>query len=210
MRLLPHLDLASLAARPKALVGFSDITALHLAWQRVGLVSYHGPVARGALTPFSRASLERAVVMQQPSAGHAPGARPLVGGSATGRLAGGNLALLAALCGTPWAPAFRGAVVVLEDVNEPVYRVERMLLQLRLAGAFDGCAGLVFGQFTDGPAEPADATRSLEEVAAELGHDLGVPTLLGVPVGHIEEQWTVPFGIAATLDADACTLDIHP
>src|SRR5207237_7304241 len=125
MRLLDGIDYDALAARPRALVGFSDVTALHLAVAvRVpGLVTYHGPTARAELTVFSRDSLERAVVSHADPCGAATGACTLRSGRARGRLAGGNLALLAALAGTPYAPRFDGAIVVLEDVGEAVYRV---------------------------------------------------------------------------------------
>lgn len=209
MRLLPSLDLSLRRARPRTLLGFSDITALHAAWQTAGLTSFHGPVARGALTAFSEASLVRAVIDHADSAGHAPEARPLRSGRAEGRLAGGNLALVAALAGTPWAISFRGAIAVFEDVGEATYRVDRLLTQLRLAGAFDGCEGIVFGQFTDCPDTSTDGSRSLEEIARELVDALEVPALIGVPIGHVPDQWTLPFGALATLDADACALHVH-
>jgi muramoyltetrapeptide carboxypeptidase len=127
----------------------------------------------------------------------------------TARLAGGNLALVSALAGTPWAVSFRDAIVVLEDVNEAMYRVDRMLVQLRLAGAFDGCRAILFGHCTDCPDANEDGRRSLAELVRELADSLQVPALLGVPVGHISDQWTLPFGALATLDTEACTLDIH-
>lgn len=219
MRLLDGIDYAALAARPRALVGFSDITALHLACAaRVpGLVTFHGPTARGTLPAFSRTSLARAVgggttgIGRADPCGGAPEARALRPGSATGRLAGGNLALLAALVGTPYAPRFDGAVVVLEDVNEAVYRVDRMLRQLLLAGAFAGCRALVFGQCTGCP-EPCDddGRRTLDAVVAEAADVLGVPAAAGVPVGHVDAQWTLPLGAAAEIVvADgACALHV--
>jgi muramoyltetrapeptide carboxypeptidase len=209
MRLLPALDLEALRARPRALIGFSDITALHAAWQAAGLVSFHGPVARNPLGPFSAQSMRRAVIDGSDSAGHAAEAVCVREGVAEGRLLGGNLALVAALVGTPWALSFRDAIVVLEDVHEATYRMDRMLVQLRLAGAFDGCRGLVFGQCTDCPDSSEDGRRSLHDLVAELAVDLGVPALLGVPVGHIAEQWTLPFGAVATLDATAQSLHLH-
>jgi muramoyltetrapeptide carboxypeptidase len=209
MRLLPALDLEALRARPRALIGFSDITALHAAWQAAGLVSFHGPVARNPLGPFSAQSMRRAVIDGSDSAGHAAEAVCVREGVAEGRLLGGNLALVAALVGTRWALSFRDAIVVLEDVNEATYRMDRMLVQLRLAGAFDGCRGLVFGQCTDCPDSSEDGRRSLHDLVAELAADLGVPALLGVPVGHIAEQWTLPFGAVATLDATAQYLHLH-
>jgi muramoyltetrapeptide carboxypeptidase len=205
MRLLDGIDYGALASRPRPVIGFSDITALHLAIAaRVpGLVTFHGPTARAELTPFSRDSLARAIVAHTDPCGPAPGACTLRPGRARGRLAGGNLALLAALVGTPYAPRFADAIVVLEDVTEPVYRVDRMLRQLLLAGAFAGCRALVFGHCTDCPEEYGDdGRRTLADVVAEIADALGVPALLGVPVGHVPDQWTLPLGAEAEVDAD--------
>lgn len=210
-RLLPALwpTIASMSQRsPKALLGYSDITALHSAWQRAGLQSYHAPVARGVLTEFSRRWLMAAVCERDDITLTAPNATTVRSGIATGRLIGGNLSLAASLCGTPWALDFRGAIVVLEDIGEATYRLDRMLTQLRLAGAFEGCVALMLGDFTD-CAEGADgAKRSVAELAAEFAQALDVPTMLGVPVGHIDDQWTLPLGAIATLDTDARTLHI--
>jgi muramoyltetrapeptide carboxypeptidase len=202
MRLLDVVDYAALRQRPKAVVGYSDVTALHCALAvECGLVSYHGPTARAELTPFSRASLARAVARDGDPCGAAPGVRVLRDGRARGRLAGGNLALLAALVGTPWAPRLDGAILVLEDVNESVYRVDRMLRQLLLAGVLRGCVALVFGECTDCPEESDDGARRLDDVLAEIADVLRVPCLAGVPVGHIADQWTLPLGAVAEVDA---------
>jgi muramoyltetrapeptide carboxypeptidase len=206
MRLLPRLDLAALSARPRPLIGFSDITALHAAWQRAGVVSYHGPVAREVLPPLSVQSLAAALAGAGQPAGVAPEASTVRSGSATGRLAGGNLALIGALAGTPWAVSFDGALAVFEDVGEATYRVDRLLTQLRLAGAFHGCRGVVFGHFTE--RRDDDASRALADVLAEFADALAVPTILGAPVGHLQAQWTLPLGAVATLDADARTLHV--
>ncbi len=209
MRLLPALDLDALRARPRTLIGFSDITALHAVWQAAGLASFHGPVARNPLSAFSRNSLQRAVIDGTEPAGHWAEAVCVRDGVAEGRLMGGNLALVAALAGTPWALSFRDAIVVLEDVHEATYRLDRMLVQLRLAGAFDGCRGIVFGQCTDCPDSSDDGRRTLHDLVAELAEALDVPALLGVPVGHISDQWTLPFGAVATLDATRQSLHLH-
>ncbi len=209
-RLLPRLSVELLQRFPKALLGYSDITALHAAWQHAGLVSYHGPTARAPLSDFSRDSLVRALQAGTDSCGAAVDARVVRGGHATGRLVGGNLALLSSLCGTPWAVDGRDAIVVLEDVGEATYRLDRMLTQLRLSGAFNGCVGVAFGHCTDCPDTTDDGTRTIEAIVTELADALQVPTLQGIPVGHISDQWTVPFGAMATLDADARTLSVHP
>ncbi|MEO7520890.1 MAG: LD-carboxypeptidase [Gemmatimonas sp.] len=209
-RLLSALDVDSLHTRPKALIGYSDITALHSAWQRIGLTSFHGPTARAELTVFSRESFARTVSQAADATGAMPQARTLRAGTATGRLAGGNLALVASLCGTHWAIDFADTIVVLEDINEATYRLDRMLLQLRLAGAFDRCAGLLLGQFTDCPPDSDDGARSLGDIMQEFADSVGVPAVLGAPVGHVADQWTLPLGAIATLVASRCTLTLHP
>ncbi len=211
MRLLEGIQYDVLRRHPKTLMGYSDITALHAAiGSRCGLVTYHAPVARAELTPFTRDSLERAVVRGTDPCGVAAAARALRGGRAQGRLVGGNLALLAALAGTAFAPDYDRAIVVVEDVNEDVYRLERMLLTLRLGDAFATCTGLVFGAFTNTPEQRPDhgGARPLAAVLQELADLLRVPCVAGVPVGHIDDQWTIPLGAQARLDADACTLTV--
>jgi muramoyltetrapeptide carboxypeptidase len=208
MRLLDDVDYEALRRRPRAILGYSDITALHAAiGLRSELVTFHGPTARGALTPFTRRSLERAVVAQDDCCGAAVGARVLRGGRAEGRLVGGNLALLTSLAGTPYAPDYRGAILVVEDVGEATYRIDRMLTQLRLTGALQQVKGIAFGHFTDGT-EPDDSTRPLDDVLREAADVAGVPAVAGIPMGHIEDQWTIPLGARAELDADSATLSV--
>jgi len=211
MRILESLDYDALRRHPRPLIGYSDITALHCAvGVRCGVVSYHGPTARGELTPFSRESLVRAVVEQRDPCGHAPEARTLRGGRAAGQLVGGNLALLAALCGTPFAPEYRDAILVLEDVGEATYRIDRMLQQLRLAGALGRLAGIAFGQFTEGTDSPDTPNLALDDVLREAADAAGVPAMAGIPLGHVRDQWTIPLGARAELDADARTLHVLP
>ncbi len=208
-RLLPSIPVDRVRANPKALLGYSDITALHALWQRAGVVSFHAPTARTDLTDFSRSSLVKTVVDGRDGCGDARACTVLRSGRASGRLAGGNLALVASLCGTPWAIDFREAIVVLEDINEATYRVDRMLTQLRLAGAFEGCVAIAFGHCTDCVETTDDGSRTLDAVVRECADILSVPALLAIPVGHIPEQWTIPLGALATMDADARTLSVH-
>lgn len=211
MRILAALDYDAMRRNPRPLLGYSDITALHCAINVCcGVVSYHGPTARGALTEFSRDSLVRAVVEQVDPCGSAPDARTLRGGRAAGRLVGGNLALLAALTGTRYAPDYTDAILVLEDVGEATYRIDRMLQQLRLSGALDRVAGIAVGQFTE-LTDPLDAELCpLDDILREIADAAGVPALAGIPLGHISDQWTLPLGARAELDADACTLHVLP
>jgi muramoyltetrapeptide carboxypeptidase len=212
MRLLEHLDYDALRRKPKAIIGYSDITALHCAIAvRCNMGSIHGPTARSKLTNFSRDSLASAVARQGNPCGECNDATTLVAGRARGRLMGGNLALLCALHGTPYQPDYKGAILVLEDVNEAPYRIERMLLQLRLSGALQRCAGIAFGSFTntgDDQKKSLGGTRSLDDVLAEAAEAAAVPAVRGIPVGHIDDQWSLPFGADAELDADRKRLTV--
>jgi muramoyltetrapeptide carboxypeptidase len=221
IRLLSDLETDSLASRSKSFIGFSDITVLHsYLGERCGMVTFHGPVARAELTLFSRHSMECALVRGENSCGKAAAAMEVRPGVARGRLAGGNLALLASLCGTPWAPDLRGAIVVIEDVNEPLYRLDRMFQQLIHSGMLDECAGLVFGDFSSDavlPGGPEDQqtlherkamVQRLDAVLAEVTARMAVPALAHLPVGHIDDQWTIPLGAVAELDTGALSLNV--
>jgi muramoyltetrapeptide carboxypeptidase len=218
MRLLDAIDYDAIRERPKPIIGYSDVTALLAAVGRMcKIVTYHGPTARGEITAFSRNSFERALLFGEDPCGTAHGARTIYGGRATGRLMGGNLALVSALVGTPYMPDLRDAILVLEDVNEPVYRIDRMLRQLLLAGELDSVVAIAFGQSTghigdDTSSEGAFTgemdRRTLDDVLRELAQALNIPCVVGLPVGHIDEQWTLPLGALAQLDADATTLHI--
>jgi muramoyltetrapeptide carboxypeptidase len=209
MRILAGIDYDSLSRTPKPIIGYSDVTALHAAIQRkCKLITYHAPTAREPMTDFSRDSFRRAVVEQTDSCGVAPNAREINAGVAEGRLVGGNLAVLASLCGTPYAPELSDGILILEDINEPVYRIDRMLQQLKLAGALDGCRGIVFGECVKCPEDAGGGGRPFDEVLGEIAHGLGVPCLAGIPVGHIDEQWTIPLGAMATLDTSKRALNV--
>lgn len=209
LRLLDALDVDAMRRHPKALIGYSDITALHAAFvDAADVVTFHGPTARSPLSAFSRASLARAVVQQRDPCGVAADARTLRGGRAEGRLVGGNLALLAALCGTPFAPDYTDAILVVEDVGEQTYRIDRMLRQLSLSGALSRLAGIAFGHFTEGTATDDANSCALDDILREAADNAGVPALAGIPLGHIDDQWTLPLGAMAELDADARALHV--
>jgi muramoyltetrapeptide carboxypeptidase len=208
-RLLATIDYPALRRRPRPVIGFSDITALHSAiHRRCGIVTFHGPTARCRLTEFSRESLACALVEQRDPCGAAPAARVLRSGRATGRVVGGNLALITALLGTPFAPNFDGAILILEDIGEAIYRIDRMLRQLILAGALQRCAAIVAGDFCPPRDEVPGDNRTLDEVLTEAATLAGIPCLAGAPFGHIADQWTVPLGAIAELDTDARTLRV--
>ena len=200
MRVLDAIDYDALRRAPKALIGYSDITAIHLAVRaRSSLVSFHGPTARAVLTPFSRQSLLCATShAADPFASGAP-LTWLQEGSAAGALEGGNLALICSLLGTSYTARFDGAILVIEDVNEPLYRIDRMLRQLILSGALARVAGLCFGAFSDRGDESEAAPRSLDVLFREAAMHVRGPVVCDVPFGHVADQWTFPLGARAEL-----------
>jgi muramoyltetrapeptide carboxypeptidase len=211
-RLLDGIDYQAFARRPRALIGYSDITALHAAiGQRANLVTFHGPTARAELTPFTRDSFCAAMSSRHDAdvlSNSAP-ITPLVDGRAAGRLVGGNLALVAALVGTPYAWQLDGAILVLEDVSEQVYRIDRMLTQLWSSGALDRLTGLAFGGFTEIPDDDTAADRPLERVLREFAERLGVPAVMNFPIGHVPDHLTLPLGAIAELDVGRGALYVH-
>jgi len=227
-RIVDGLDVEAVRSDPKVVVGFSDITALQLAlWRRVRLATVHGPGAAWLddRTPEASAeSLRKAlmtdddiVVVADPGAesgpvrstGSASDGRASDGaggdGTVSGTLLGGNLCLLTASIGTPDLTALDGALLLLEEVAEPPYKVDRMLTQLRRASVLSRVAGIALGQFT----RCSDGWPvTVAEVLAERLGDLGIPVLGGLPVGHGYGQLTVPVGVPATLDVAAGTLTV--
>jgi muramoyltetrapeptide carboxypeptidase len=200
MRVLDAIDYDALRRAPKAIIGYSDITALHLAVHaRAGIVSFHGPTARAVLTAFSRQSLLCATSHGCDPFGTGAPLTWLQEGSASGPLEGGNLALICSLLGTPYAARFDGAILVLEDVNEPLYRIDRMLRQLILSGALARVAGLCFGAFSDRGDESDAAPRSLDVLFREAALHVRGPVVGDLPCGHVADQWTFPLGARAAL-----------
>ncbi|WP_194822474.1 LD-carboxypeptidase [Micromonospora sp. S-DT3-3-22] len=214
-RVVDLIDMAAVRRDPKVVAGFSDITALQFAlWRGARLAGVHGPGAAWVdeRTPLRSAeSLHAALMTTAPVTVTAvPGEETYpvrVPGRAVGRLLGGNLCLITATLGTPDMPDLTGAVLLLEEVQEPPYKVDRMLTHLRRAGVLDGLAGVAVGQFTD-CADGWDTT--VVDVLTDRLGDLGVPVLGGLPIGHGPGQLTVPVGTSATLDATAGTLTTTP
>ncbi|HEX7707530.1 MAG TPA: LD-carboxypeptidase [Thermoanaerobaculia bacterium] len=218
-RILPLIDYALIARKPKVIVGFSDITALlNAIYQRTGLVTFHGPVAAVNFEPYTLEHFRRVVMTAEPAGLlNPPDKRAvevidrnnrilrLAPGKASGPLVGGNLTMVASLMGTPFEIDTRGALLFAEDVNEEIYRVDRMLTQLALAGKFEQMAGLAFGRCSRCNME--GRTFSLEDI---LRHHFGggKPAISGLSFGHIEQKMTFPIGITATLDADGGTLSL--
>ncbi len=212
MRLLPDIDTALLRAKPKLLIGYSDITALHALWAQEGLPSLHAPMPASDLIRPGRDDDEAALVALLKAGLPAgtvlapelePG-EPMHPGVAEGVLIGGNLSLVAALTGTPWAWNPHGAILFLEDVSESLYRVDRYLVQLQLAGVLHAVKGLVLGSFTESEAPEA----LLRERLLPLCRELGKPLLGGWPTGHGTPNRPLPMGLRVRLDASAGTLTL--
>jgi muramoyltetrapeptide carboxypeptidase len=210
MRLLAHLW-PRVDGRPagagcaNVLVGFSDITALHAALQAAGRVSVHGPVVTqlgqqpAAVVKRFFALLEDPRTPPPPLTG-----TPVVGGVTEGPLLGGNLSLVTRLLGTPWLPDLTGAVLLLEDIGEKPYRIDRMWTHLRLAGVLDRVTGLALGDFTD--CEEPDADFTLRDVLWELAVEARLPCVGGLPIGHGAVNVPVALGTRVRLDGATGTL----
>lgn len=221
-RIIDRVDFEALARRPKPLIGYSDITALlNAAVRLANVVSFHGPVARASMPAFSRWHFERVLACPEPAgrlgriADRADVLVPqenrivtLRSGIAEGPLAGGNLSLLQCLIGTPWAPDLKGAILFVEDVGEDLYRVDRILAHLRAVGALAGLAGVLVGRFTELKRQTGDGALGFDEVLSSYLLPLGVPVAYGFPVGHIQDQWTLPLGVRARLDAGTGEVEI--
>lgn len=207
MRILDAIDYDALADDPKVVLGYSDLTALlNAVTQRTGLVTFHGPVV--GLSQFDtneRAWLQRATMSASPIGElTAEGVQRLTAGNARGRLCGGNLSLVAALAGTPYQIDTEGALLIVEEVDEAPYRIDRMLTQLRLTGALERAAGILVGRCKNCEVDerhPYAAMPLARTLRDRLG-DLGVPVLSDLPIGHDGAQWTVPIGLPAQLQGD--------
>ncbi|MAT67997.1 MAG: LD-carboxypeptidase [Planctomycetaceae bacterium] len=232
MRMLDLLDYDAIRAHPKLLIGFSDITALHAAVNRQArLITYHSPNPQWGLgseeymEPFTEkyffAAVEQAAhdKLAGPDGSYAVECDPsapqpvaLGSGKARGRLVGGNLSLVAALEGTPYAIEAEGAILLIEDIREAPYRVDRMLRQLKLSGKLDQIAGAVLGQFTRANDREEDTTDderySVDGVLRQYFADAGIPVLMNFPVGHHRYNCALPLGGLVEVDADAGMLRV--
>jgi len=213
MRILPLLDYDLLRRDPKIVIGYSDITGLLNALTRkTEVVTFHGPIAEAKFAGFEGEAFRRACWEGQqladvsdmvPQSKISPPRSTIRSGSATGRLIGGNLSLIAPIAGTPYGPDFDGAILFLEDINEAPYRVDRMLTGLWLGGHLQKLGGIVFGDFRE--SEP-DTDFTMREVFDNLRRWVDIPMFCGLPAGHIADKLTLPIGARVTLDADRCAL----
>ena len=219
-RLLTRIDWDLLRAHPKLLIGYSDVTALHLAIHRLcGYPTLHAPMP--ALDSFSPEAdpfaweaafhalrcAEPLGTLRLPDGAARPTGHPGASAStAEGLLVGGNLSLVASLCGTPYLPDMRGKILFLEDVGEKTYALDRMLTQLRLAGLFADCAAVVLGDYTNCPVEHPDFGLTLAEIVRDVVLPCGKPVLTGLPAGHCSPTLTLPLGIPCRVDTQQGTL----
>jgi muramoyltetrapeptide carboxypeptidase len=203
-RLLRQLGTLELTA-PKPLVGFSDITALHFWLQSLGIMSIHGPVLT-QLGQLPAQTCQRLFALLESTTPAAPlrGSEAYVPGVAEGPLLGGTLSVVTRLLGTPYLPSLEGAILLLEDVGERPYRLDRMWMHLELAGVLRQVRGIALGSFTN--CEEKDADYSAADVLRELAMAAGLPCVAGFPIGHGAVNEPVPLGARVRLDAGARSL----
>jgi muramoyltetrapeptide carboxypeptidase len=221
MEVLPHLDAELIRANPKAVCGYSDITALHMfVLSRCELATVHSNGLAGVGAPeIPDWNRERLLsVLRDGGTGEVPRdpddpyVRPIAAGRVTAPVAGGNLDLIERFIGTAFQPSFDGNVLLIEDVDSTPWEIDSKLLHLSQAGVFDGVSGVVVGEMKDcdwresRPEVPR--TRSLEDVLERHLEPLGVPVLYKLPLGHGKHHAAIPLGVTATLDADARTFAI--
>jgi muramoyltetrapeptide carboxypeptidase len=221
--LLKHLDFELIRRHPKILLGYSDITALHLAIRRhAGLVTFHGPVASSTPSAYSDEHMLAVLTDPRPSytipmaqenarrALQEPqyALRTVHGGVATGPLIGGNLSLVSALAGTPYAADFRDSLLFIEEVNEEPYRIDRWMTQLDLAVGLDKAAGVMIGICENCGPQGDGSSLSLDETLDLHLQPLHVPAVTGYSFGHIRNQFTIPVGVRARLDTGRQTVTL--
>ena len=215
-RVLPYLDYQLIRQNPKILVGFSDITALLLGIHaQTGLVTFHGP---NGLSSWRTEQVEsfrqvlfagESVTFMNPSDPDDADRlmtvnnriRTITPGRATGKLLGGNLSVLSAMIGSAYEPDWQGTILFVEDIGESIYRIDRLLTHLKLAGVLKQLAGFIFGQCIDCSPDAEYGSLTLEEVLTDHIQPLDVPAWSGAYIGHVEIIWTVPLGVEVAIDA---------
>ena len=213
IRMLDMIDWEMIARHPKAFIGYSDITTLHtVLHERCGLCTFHGPMP---VTSYFDGpmidSLMHAITGHPDHAlvnldGSSLG--KLRGGTAEGMLVGGNLSLITGTIGTPYELDTKDRILFIEEIGERTYCVDRMMTQQRLAGKFEDCAGIVFGDFNDCPVEYPEFGLTLEEVIRDIAAPCGKPIFTGLQAGHVTPKLTLPLGTRCRMDAGSCTLEI--
>ncbi len=222
-RMLRKINYDAIKANPKVLVGYSDITALHYAiYSQTGLVTFHGPVATSTFNEYSVNNLVKTIMEPESKTVFTPADDSNRGsdfdiyaireGKAKGELIGGNLSLVVTFLGTPYDVDYKNKILYLEEIDEKPYRVDRMLTHLYQAGKLEEVAGIALGIFRKCDAKVGSAkgehTLSLKEVLYNKLYDLGVPVIYGLSFGHVENKYTIPFGINSELDVQNQTLTL--
>jgi muramoyltetrapeptide carboxypeptidase len=224
-RLLPYLDFDIIRRHPKVIIGFSDVTALLLSIHaKTGLITFHGPIGLGRWDTYSLDYYKRVVMNgEQVTYTNKQGISPdrnaltqveyrtqvITPGRARGQLLGGNLTVLTTILGSPYLPDWDGCIFFCEDVHEELYRIDRMLTQLKLAGVLSKIKGFVFGGCSQcSPGDGNYGALTLEEIFADHIKPLGVPAWSGAMIGHGQPQWTVPEGAQVEIDAAAGTMQL--
>lgn len=221
-QLLDYIAFGIIKKNPKVFLGYSDITALHLAINKLtGLVTFHGPVMLSPFSELTANSLKKAIFTKKAigkiqNSSEKEGIRlkhpirTIRGGKGKGELIGGNLSLITALMGTKYELNSKGKILFIEDVGEAPYRIDRMLTQLKSAGKLQQAAGIVFGKCEDCTSGASASTwdLSLGEVLDNIFSDISVPVFYGLTFGHTKDQFTIPEGVKAELDADRGIINI--
>jgi len=210
-RILDKIDYHMIRLNPKVFIGYSDITALHIAInQKSELVTFHGPMASTELfhkiDDFTLECLNKNIMDNQ-ALGLINNPKDieiqtLVAGKCEGKLIGGNLSLVSGTIGTPYEVDTKGKILFLEDIDEEPYKIDRMLTQLKLSGKLDDAEGFIFGDWNNCVAEEPEKSLTLMEIFNELIVPLGKPTIYNLMAGHCKPMITLPFGVNARLDAD--------
>lgn len=212
IRLLRRLYFRLFVARPKILIGFSDITALELGlWSQIRLVTFHGPV----LTTLNESEFSKNQAFRMLTSGFTgvldwpeTGKRrylPIKPGKVGGRILGGNLATVCSLIGTRFFPDLDGVILFLEETGEAAYRIDRMLTQLILTGLLDSVAAVMVGRCIPVAGEEED---DIIRVFQERLGELSCPSGYGFPIGHRKEQWTLPQGVMGEVDVGAGRVEL--
>lgn len=218
-RLVDGIDYELIRKNPKFFAGFSDLTTLiNAIYAKTGLVTFHSLMGTSEWNEFSVDSFKKVVMNGEAVTYENPKEkgglltqttdriRTINKGKAKGVLVGGNLAVLTSLVGTPYLPDFKGTILFLEEINEQIYRVDRMISQLKLAGILNQVAGIVIGKFTGSDPDKGYGTLTLDEVFDDYFKSLKIPVFSGLSFGHIRNKMTIPVGIEAEMDADAGTI----
>ncbi|HDZ91597.1 MAG TPA: LD-carboxypeptidase [Deltaproteobacteria bacterium] len=207
LRLLQRLDYDLVRDHPKIIVGYSDITALLMAINRMtGLITFHGPMVRG-LSGLEGDSLERLLAMvsgADPVRLGPMGGISLIPGRTSGPLMGGNLSLICHLTGTPFFPSLEGSILFVEDRGEPLYRIDRMLTHLVLTGRLKGIVGLMGGEFVE-----CGDSSAVDYLLMTVASDLNIPLATRIPAGHGPVNLALPLGIPVSFDTASMTLSLQ-